>query len=216
MTKYFVCRQNYWGVDDEDSHIVEIAIGGRDYANADMLSPIWVSLGEGKEFNDPREAVRAAIDICEEWKKHGRPQAKVGMGATMGFTAPFDGEEYYDLQQRAERLYEKLPKCAQCGDLLSEKNYTHPDLMDDEHFCSEVCVEKRVARMELENLHADAVAIFEDPKLDWEEKYDKIFSDEISTRVFQMIRLEYYDPDADYEDDVRAFMTAFNEKMKES
>ena len=39
--KYFVSRQSYWG--EEEPLVVEIAHGGLDYANADMLS-------DGPEF----------------------------------------------------------------------------------------------------------------------------------------------------------------------
>jgi len=46
--------------------------------------------------------------------------------------------------------------------------------------------------------------------LDWKEKYDMIFSDEISMKV----QFDYYDPDMDYEDDVLAFMNGFDEYMK--
>lgn len=46
--------------------------------------------------------------------------------------------------------------------------------------------------------------------LEWEEKYDMIFSSEISQRF----NFDWYDPDCDYEDDVWAFMSAFDEYMK--
>lgn len=46
--------------------------------------------------------------------------------------------------------------------------------------------------------------------LDWEEKYDMIFSEEISRRF----SLDYYDPDTSYEEDVIAFMNALGEYMR--
>jgi hypothetical protein len=47
--------------------------------------------------------------------------------------------------------------------------------------------------------------------LSWSVKYDLIFSDEISKKV----SFDWFDPDMDYEDDVCAFMCAFNEYFKE-
>ena len=138
--KWFVSRQSYWGVDEEEGTIVEVAQGGLDYANPDMLGAKWPHLGEGKEFSDPREAVTAAIAICEEWKKTN-PNARVAMGATGGNTLPFEGQEYDVLHKRAEDIYEKLPKCAECGDLLGDETFTH-DYADDDKFCREYCAEK--------------------------------------------------------------------------
>ena len=51
-----------------------------------------------------------------------------------------------------------------------------------------------------------------------EVKYDLIFSDKISRFVFNFFNtirspLEYYDPDTSYQEDVDAFMSAFNEKI---
>lgn len=139
--KYFVSRQNYWDRCAPEASVVEVVIGGSDYANADMLGVKWPHLGEGKEFSDPREAVEAAIAICEEWKKEDE-YASVGMGATLGFTMSFDGEDYDTLRKRAEEMYQKLPKCAQCGELLGKETYTHDYADQDEKFCREYCAEK--------------------------------------------------------------------------
>ena len=49
----------------------------------------------------------------------------------------------------------------------------------------------------------------------WKDKYDLIFSDEISKKVFELTNLDYYDPDMDYNDDVLAFMNAFENKINE-
>jgi hypothetical protein len=53
-----------------------------------------------------------------------------------------------------------------------------------------------------------AEKIFES-NLDWEDKFDLIFSKEISGNV----KLNYYDPDTSYEEDVRAFMNAFQKRV---
>jgi hypothetical protein len=65
----------------------------------------------------------------------------------------------------------------------------------------------------LEKLNRKANEIYESEFFTWEEKYDQIFSEKISRKVFKMIRLDYYDPDTSYQDDVQAFMIAFNERL---
>ena len=50
--------------------------------------------------------------------------------------------------------------------------------------------------------------------ISWETKYDYVFSKQISTRVFQLINLDYYDPDTTYKADVEAFANALNEYCK--
>ena len=66
----------------------------------------------------------------------------------------------------------------------------------------------------LEKLNKKANDIYNDTLLSWEEKYDLIFSNEISKKVFSLIHLGYYDPDTSYQEDVRAFINAFNDRMK--
>lgn len=65
----------------------------------------------------------------------------------------------------------------------------------------------------IRKLHTKANRIL-DSSLTWSEKYDLIFSDKISKKVMKIIHLDYYDPDTSYEEDVRAYMDAFNERIK--
>lgn len=53
-----------------------------------------------------------------------------------------------------------------------------------------------------------------DSELSWEEKYHLIFSSRISSKVFDLINLDYYDPDTSYEEDVLAFINAFNSRVE--
>lgn len=62
---------------------------------------------------------------------------------------------------------------------------------------------------ELRIIYQKAYKIFESD-LDWNTKYDLIFSADVSRKV----KFEYYDPDTDYEDDVKAFMNGFDEYYK--
>lgn len=61
-----------------------------------------------------------------------------------------------------------------------------------------------------------AEAIREDELLSWEDKYNLIFSDNVSTKIYKElkafnIKFEYYDPDQDYEDDINAYVNALKE-----
>lgn len=67
---------------------------------------------------------------------------------------------------------------------------------------------------ELRDLQAQVNEVFVSG-LSWETKYDLIFSERLSRRVFGIIHLEYYDPDTSHQEDVTAFVEAFNEKMEE-
>lgn len=149
--KWFVSRQDYWGMCEGDGTIVEVASGGIDYANPDMLVAKWPELGEGKEFTDPREAVEAAIAICEQWKKTDH-NAHVAMGATGGNTLYFEWEEYDALRKRAEELYEKLPKCDECGGLMGNETFTHDYAIGtDEKFCREYCAEEAYRKIVIQD-----------------------------------------------------------------
>lgn len=145
--KWFVSRQCYWGVEPEDQNVVEIALGGIDYANPDMLVSKYP--GEGEEYNDPREALQAAIAIAETWKKD-KPQLVINIahGATGGNTIPFEASGMEELKSWAEKAYQSIPKCDQCGDPLPEHPYFLVDDSDAGKFCSEYCAEKFAEQQE--------------------------------------------------------------------
>ena len=75
---------------------------------------------------------------------------------------------------------------------------------------------------ELLNLNSKIQRLMnEDEKvINWELKYDLIFSEEVSRKVFFLVKelgtsLEYYDPDSSYEEDLRAFSEALASKLVE-
>jgi hypothetical protein len=142
--KWFVSRQCYWGADPDEANVVEIASGGLDYANPDMLVSKYA--GEGTEHTDPREAVTTAIEIAELWKKDS-PSLKIGIahGFTGGYTMPFEPQEVEELKKWAEEAYQNLAKCDQCGELLPEEHWTSTEDPDLGKFCSEYCCDKAVA-----------------------------------------------------------------------
>ena len=99
MTKLVVTRQVQWPT---GKPVVEVSIGGIDYTNPDALVAKYE--GEFVEFEEPKEAVEAAIRICMEWRKDGRKDAKVGFGSTGGFTAPFEDCTFKEAREWARRL----------------------------------------------------------------------------------------------------------------
>lgn len=136
--KYFISRQHYW---DTDNYIVEVAGGGLDFANPDMLVPLpeWRSRGDGKEFNDPRKAVEAAIEIRNLWRAAGCISAEIGCGFTHGFTLSFEPISSEEAEQWAEKEWTKLPKCNECEKILGEDWY---ELDPNLKYCSFSCLAK--------------------------------------------------------------------------
>ena len=71
-----------------------------------------------------------------------------------------------------------------------------------------------------ENIHefirlAEEAVHIRDSKAPWKMKYDLIFSPGMSRRMHALVPFEYYDPDTSYEEDVRAFCRAVEEKAEE-
>lgn len=141
--KWYVSRQCYWGVDEDEQNVVEIALGGLDYANPDMLADKYE--GEGETYTDPVEAVEASLKIAELWHKDS-PELiiSVAHGCTGGMTMPFESDGQKELRTWAKETLEALPKCDRCGAVLPEEHYTVPYL-DDEKFCREYCAEERTS-----------------------------------------------------------------------
>lgn len=139
---YFVSRQRYW---PDGDLFVEIAAGGLDYANPDMLVSKYP--GEGQEYLNPKEAVEAAIAIRDAWKKDSDEEINIGYGFTGGHTMPFSQSTDDELINWAERRYNTLPKCAECDGILGKETFTH-DFADylDEKFCSQYCAEENYNR----------------------------------------------------------------------
>jgi hypothetical protein len=63
---------------------------------------------------------------------------------------------------------------------------------------------------------ADQVFQIAESEADPETKYDLIFSEDLGPRALgQIFRLDYYDPDTSYEEDVGAYVAALREKCSE-
>ena len=62
----------------------------------------------------------------------------------------------------------------------------------------------------------DTVAKIVESDADWELKYDLIFSKDISQQVHALnVRLDCYDPDTTYEEDVMAFYRCIEERAEQ-
>jgi len=133
--KWFVSRQSYWG--EESPYAVEIAYGGLDYANPDMLCTKYH--GEGEEYTDPREAATTAVEIAQAWRKDCPDKdITVRVGFTHGFTMPFDEDTDEAAIAWGEKKYELLPKCPHCGEVMEER-WTRALCDDEDACCSENC-----------------------------------------------------------------------------
>jgi len=142
---YLLTRQLQF---DGSGFMIEISTGGRDYANPDMLVEKYAD--EGREFCDPREAVKTAFKIRDAWRRD-EPDAEIGIGygCTCGMTMPFDPSTDEELTAWANKEFEAIPACDWCESKLFD-----PDKMfkladyPDERFCSEYCAEKYTFDME--------------------------------------------------------------------
>ena len=112
MMKLVVTRQVQWPT---GKPVVEVSIGGIDYTNPDALVAKYQ--GEFVEFEEPKEAVEAAIRICREWRKDGCKDANVGFGSAGGFTLPFEDCTFKEAREWARRL-------TRSQDSTSEKDWT--------------------------------------------------------------------------------------------
>jgi hypothetical protein len=148
-----VTRQNYSSL-GEDASVVEICYANAprypisDYSNPGALVAKYD--GEFDTFNDPRDAVTAAIKIATQWKADGGENITIRHGFTGGDTMPFDAPNNADdmgaaeATEWAEKVYEKLLKCAVCGDVIGKEKWYPVCCHNDDSFacCSERCAEK--------------------------------------------------------------------------
>jgi len=142
--KYFVSRQNRW-IDGE--HVVEIAAGGLDHSGADMLQAYWGNLGEGAEYDDPREAITVAIAIRDAWNEAlaetcTEERCRIEAGYNLDMIAANEEPTDANLHEWAREEWEAEPKCDRCGepgDLDWRLVYFDFDGEDGPRFCSEHC-----------------------------------------------------------------------------
>jgi hypothetical protein len=90
--------------------------------------------------------VETAIAIVRGWRKDTRDErVYLGIGATLGFTMPFDPISFRAARKWAKQTYLAAPKCPQCGKLLPAKQERFRAFeIEDEEFCSENCAEQAI------------------------------------------------------------------------
>jgi hypothetical protein len=147
---YFVSRQHYYY---QNILVVEISYPTIDYSGPDMLVSKYPQLGEGESFNDPREALKSAIKIRDQWQKDLKEKDSFeSVIITCGSFDGCEGEESEDkeLITWANQAYQSLEKCALCGDIL-EENSTF--INEDSEFTEEkFCCEQHAERAYLNSL----------------------------------------------------------------
>ncbi|GEM_PF-1592464 len=146
-----VTRQIQW---PDGTPMVEISDGDLDYTNPDALGAQYP--GEFQTYDDPEEAVEAALQILDYWQGAGQTDAQLGIGATGGMTMPFEPISPEQAREWAAKRREGLPKCDRCGEILGKERYSHPEI-PDQVFCREYCAESAYEDQELQELKFSSV-----------------------------------------------------------
>lgn len=129
------------------------------------------------------------------------------------------------------RKYAKKHKyCPKCGERYSSStlvgyalDINNPDKYEDLNQCTCLsCGDNHVVhdrvgkkRAKILKLYIKTLDIYHSER-SWEDKYDQIFSKKISSKIYKLIDLDYYDPDTSYEEDVNAFTLAFSNYIKDN
>ncbi|CAK9251244.1 unnamed protein product [Sphagnum jensenii] len=150
---WYVSRQNYSSLGEDDALVVEICGAAKtqyeayEYANPGQL--VGKYNGENEDYKDPREAVKAAISIANAWKADGGQNVTIRYGFTGGNTIPFDEPDNVEDMGAAEattwadKAFESLPKCTVCGEIMGKEVWYPNHSYGDKSFqcCSERCAE---------------------------------------------------------------------------
>lgn len=119
-----------------------------------------------------------------------------------------------------ERYHELLGALALATDL----SFEYPEgLPDDLHSLVRKVwgLRERVQVVGMQPKIREYLALFKEAEViynsdaSWETKFKLIFSDEISVRMGELFRQNYYDPDTTYEEDLSAWFRAQEEQAAE-
>lgn len=139
---YYVSRQKVW---PSGEPIVEIA-WCLDAAGPDMLVPYFRGAGEGGTYDDPREAAAAAIRVRDLWWADGKnPCFEDWDGVLIN-----DFATDVDLLAWADKKFDALPKCVNCGTPTFGRVWYAADCEGESEFgcCSERCAEVHAAEVD--------------------------------------------------------------------
>lgn len=139
MSGYYVSRQsNYY---DGGKYSVEIA-AQLDVSGPGALVPHYERLGEGDEFDDPREAAKAAVAIAQEWGDEETQTIPITLAMSgMIYATTEDGMSPQETLDWGEKAYSELPLCEECGHHAGVEEWTNFETGDTGMFCSEECAE---------------------------------------------------------------------------
>ncbi|HEY7415550.1 MAG TPA: hypothetical protein VH593_10185 [Ktedonobacteraceae bacterium] len=143
---YFVSRQHYW---DNGDYGVEI-VRDLDDASPDMLVAKYPDEGE---YDDPRDAVEAAIKIRDAWQadmvKDGGPDYLAPVVGIYGFTtghglvAPEEVPSDKHLRAWAKKEWAaNVRRCDQCGQIITKKRPVILFGDDSWSFCGQSCADE--------------------------------------------------------------------------
>lgn len=154
--KWYVGLQKYYWMNfqREGKQVVtiEIASNGIDYSGADGIFLDWKherALGLDMDYYDPRQAVETAIaakpKLQEKYPQYDWEITWVGLG--MGE----EGENIDDetLRARAQKRFDNLEKCDQCGDVLEDDFYCCEICGNKFKLCREYCVDQHWKRIHI-------------------------------------------------------------------
>jgi hypothetical protein len=150
---YTVSRQSYYY---NGQKAVEVVRGDGDYCGSDMLVAKYQKYGEGQTFDDPREAVAAAIVILHKWKEDGERHAGIAIVKVGGMGFEGEAESVHEAISWSAEEYEELPKCDWCGGILPKECWYYSEDPEMGKYCREFCVDEAVA--EIERLNAEEEA----------------------------------------------------------
>ena len=117
------------------------------------------------------------------------------------------------------KQYFKCSTC-NCEFIANEKEDKHIDQRDGDYVICPTCkawidwnLGKELDYSLVCQVYDEIKKIFDDDTIDWERKYSKIFESGLCNTFCHVTPnyFEWYDPDASYQDDVRAFVDAATE-----
>lgn len=120
----------------------------------DLLHVKYAHEGEGERYDDPVDAVEAAIRVATAWRKT-EPAIYVACGGEAGFTEPFGVASEIQLIAWARNI---RPRCAECmGEIKREPiEVEDPDTGEDEVVCSLSCEDAYYERVDVDDEPDDA------------------------------------------------------------
>lgn len=177
MSEWIVSRSTPW---PDGTPTVEIA------TDVDHLDPslFWEEKGTAYDdltargYEDPREAVRAAIRVRNMWQEK---RAKEGLGdeVVIGWANPFyptsaDPKTDEELVSRANELWEAMPVCQHCGVKGVMSEY-HDDAWGAFHACDDGCATLFVWSLQEDDTEEAESRVSSEPSF-W--KWPNVLSDE--------------------------------------